>query len=410
MKICVQKFGGSSLALDKSRILVANRILGALERGYRVIVVVSAMGRMDEAYATDTLISLARATHNPPSPRNLDLLLSCGEIISAVILAETLNRLGQQAIALTGWQCGIVTDQNFGDARILSVKTDLLTQMLLEDKIPVVTGFQGYSVLGEVTTLGRGGSDTTAVALGAALDCEVVEIYTDVDGVKTADPRLIPDAPTLASITYHEIMELAHLGTKVIHPRAVEIAMEAGLELRILGIDGLGCGTIIKKGLRRRIEGKLVMDKIVTGIAQLSGRAHVKITGVEDFNKSPLTLTIFDVLAKKGISVDLIYVSPQLIAFIIEDKMSSLVRKVLTELGLNIIVDQGYAKVSVVGAGMHGVPGVMARVVRSLEQADVSIYQTTDSHANISCLVKENQLALAVRALFDEFELCKKGG
>lgn len=409
MKTCVQKFGGSSLISVKQRKQVVDRITRTINDGYQPVVVVSAMGRAKDPYATDTLIELVKEINSDPCLRNMDMLLSCGEIISAVVLAETLNQLGYTAVALTGWQSGIITDENFGNARILSVNTDLITKLLEEGKIPIVTGFQGCTLSGEVTTLGRGGSDTTAVALGAALSCDTVEIYTDVDGVKTADPRLIPDAPTISSITYQEIMELAHLGTRVIHPRAVEIAMEAGIELKILGLDQLSCGTIIRKGLSGRIDPKQISDRVVTGIAQITGCAHVKISGVEDFNKSHLTLIIFDILATKGVSVDLIYLSPKLIAFIIDDKMSALVREVLADLGLNIIVDLGYAKVSVVGAGMHGVPGVMARVVRSLDQANVPIYQTTDSHANISCLIKEKKLAAAVRALFDEFELSKEG-
>lgn len=409
MEFCVQKFGGSSLRSAAVRSQAAHKVIEKAQSGVHPVVVVSAMGRSGDVFATDSLIDLVKLANPDPSPQNLDLLLSCGEIISAVILAETIRQMGYQALAFTGWQAGILTDQSFGSARILSVDPEPLKKTASQGIISVVAGFQGWSSSGSITTLGRGGSDITAVALGAALDCETVEIYTDVDGVKTADPRLVPEAPTISSLTYSEVIELAHLGAKVVHPRAVEIAMEAGIELKILAADQDGFGTTITQSTGTRPDGRQIVDRVVTGIAHLPKRAHVRISGIEDFNKSAVTLEIFNLLAQNQISVDLIYLSPELIAFIVDDEKAELVKKVLADLGLNIIVEQGYAKVSVVGAGMHGVPGVMARVVRSLEQAAVPIYQTTDSHANISCLIKEKDLLPAVRALYDEFELSKEG-
>jgi len=409
MNFCVLKFGGSSLATPELRRLVAQRIIDKAASGCDPVVVVSAMGRAGDVYATDSLIGFIRSTNASPDPQNLDLLLSCGEIISAVVMAETLNQLGCRAQALTGGQAGIVTDQGFGSARIISIDPKAVIQACAQKVIPIIAGFQGQTSSGKVTTLGRGGSDITAVAIAAALDCPVVEIYTDVDGVKTADPRLIPDAPTIEELTYGEIIELAHLGAKVVHPRAVEIAMEAGIELRILSTVQGGLGTTITAGGGGKKRGTQIADRVVTGIAHLTRRAHVKISGPADFNESELTLQIFDLLARSHISIDLIYLSPQLIAFIIDDEKADLVKQVLAGLGLNITVENGYAKVSVVGAGMHGVPGVMARVVRSLEKADVPIFQTTDSHANISCLIREDDLLAAVRALFAEFELSKEG-
>lgn len=410
MEICVQKFGGSSLVSIQLRMQVVERVINSINAGCKPVIVVSAMGRNGDAYATDTLIALVNKVNSNPCLRNMDLLLNCGEIISSVVLAETLNKHKLTAVALTGWQCGVNTNQNYGNARIEYIDTGVIEQLLKEDKIPVVAGFQGYhNSSKEVTTLGRGGSDTTAVAIAAALGCKSCEIYTDVDGVKTADPCLVPNAPTLSSITYREVIELAHLGAKVIHPRAVEIAMEAGIELRIFAVNRSGVGTVISKSPVTK-DGKKISDRVVTGIAHLNSRAHVRVTGAEDFNRTDLTLDIFEKLADQNISLDFIYVSPDLIAFIIDDQMSELVKEVLAGLKLNITVDQGYAKVSVVGAGMHGVPGVMARVIRSLEKAGVPIYQTTDSHANISCLIKEKNLVVAVRALFDEFELCEEEG
>lgn len=411
MKTIVQKFGGSSLATPRLREQVIGHIKRARSEGYWPVVVVSAMGRKGDSYATDTLLELAKNIHSSPDSRNLDLLISCGEVISAVILAETLNKQGIAASVLTGWQSGIQTDEKFFDARILSIHPDRIEKMLRDNRIPVVTGFQGVTKGGDVTTLGRGGSDTTAVALGVVLEADLVEIYTDVDGVKAADPRLVPDAPTLKSITYREVAELAHLGAKVIHPRAVEIAMEQGIPLKVLSTDSSGEGTVIYHGVKEKSDGgERVGDRVVTGIAHLGDRAQVKIRGEHDFNKTGLALKIFDILARKGISVDLIYLSPDLIAFIVDVEKAADAREVLAPLGLNVTVEVGFAKVSVVGAGMHGVPGVMARVVSSLENAKIDIYQTTDSHANISCLVKEEDLPQAVRALYQEFRLNKEGG
>ncbi|MGB4141603.1 MAG: aspartate kinase [Limnochordia bacterium] len=409
MEFSVLKFGGSSLATEELRRLAAQRIIEKIKSGFVPVVVVSAMGRAGDSYSTDSLIDVIRRANPNPDPQNLDLMLSCGEIISAAVLAETLNQLGYRAQALTGWQAGIVTDQEFGSARIASIDPEAIIQACREQIIPVVAGFQGQTDSGRVTTLGRGGSDITAVAVAAALECPVVEIYTDVDGVKTVDPRLIPDAPTIKELTYGEIIELAHLGAKVVHPRAVEIAMEAGIELKILGTEQAGLGTTIAAGAGSKKRSVKITDRVVTGIAHLTRRAHVKISGQEDFNKSELTLRIFDLLARNQISIDLIYLSPQLIAFIIDEAKVDLVKQVLADLGLNTTVEKGYAKVSVVGAGMHGVPGLMARVVRSLERANVPIFQTTDSHANISCLIQEKDLLEAVRALYAEFELSKEG-
>lgn len=409
MKITVQKFGGSSLNANELREQVVKHIKVAISDGYAPVVVVSAIGRDGEPYATDTLIKLAKSISPTPDPSNLDLLLNCGEVISATLLVETLNQHGIAATALTGWQSGIITDKNYGRARVLSVDPSRVKQVLEAGQVCVVAGFQGVTSDGEITTLGRGGSDTTAVVIAAALQCQSVEIYTDVDGVKVADPHLVPNAPTLVSLDYHEIMEMAHLGTKVIHPRAVEIAMKSGIDLKILSTKA-GYGTLITNQAKGyEMSGEQIADRVVTGIANLGDRAHVKISGPVDFNQSPLKLRIFELLAQNKVSVDLIYLSPGLIAFIIDNEMSQLVKKVLADLGLNIIVEQGYAKVSIVGAGMHGVPGVMSRLVSSLTQVQVAIYQTTDSHANISCLIKETDLSVAVKALCDEFDLIKEG-
>jgi aspartate kinase len=272
--------------------------------------------------------------------------------------------------------------------------------------IPIVAGFQGVSEKGAVTTLGRGGSDTTAAVLGVVLKAERVEIFTDVDGIKTADPSLIPDAPTLQALSYREVVEMGHMGAKVLHPRAAEITMEEGIPLQIRSVVQSKGGTTIGRSAKSRaaFAGGEVTDRVVTGIAHLGKRAQVRIEG-SDFHRSNLGTQVFHLLAEAGVSVDLIHFSPERIAFVIDQAKVNTARTVLSPLGLHVKIKVGFAKVSVVGAGMHGVPGVMARVVGALEADGIPIYQTTDSHANISCLVLEEHMSRAVRALYKEFQL-----
>lgn len=405
MRIVVQKFGGSSLATSEMRAEALQRVSETVEAGLSPVVVVSAMGRQGDPYATDTLLNFVYHTNPEPDEANIDLLLSCGEIISASIFAEGLRKMRLPAAALTGWQCGIITDEVHLGARVTSVRAERLRELLEAGIVPVVAGFQGVTAGGKVTTLGRGGSDTTAAVLGVALKAERVEIFTDVDGIKTADPRLIPDAPTLKVMSYREVVEMAHMGSKVLHPRAAEISMEGGIPMQIRSVTHSAGGTLVGRQGQTSFVAEQVADRVVTGIAHLGKRAQVRITGASNFHSSGLGAKIFQMLAEAGVSVDLIYMSPDLIAFVIDQAKIETARRVLTPLGLSVKIEAGFAKVSVVGAGMHGVPGVMARVVNSLEQEGIPIYQTTDSHANISCLVLETHLQQAVKALYREFEL-----
>lgn len=405
MRIVVQKFGGSSLATSEMRAEALQRVSETVEAGLSPVVVVSAMGRQGDPYATDTLLNFIYHTNPEPDEANIDLLLSCGEIISASIFAEGLRKMRLPAAALTGWQCGIITDEVHLGARVTSVRAERLRELLEAGIVPVVAGFQGVTAGGKVTTLGRGGSDTTAAVLGVALKAERVEIFTDVDGIKTADPRLIPDASTLKVMSYREVVEMAHMGSKVLHPRAAEISMEGGIPMQIRSVTHSAGGTLVGRQGQTSFVAEQVADRVVTGIAHLGKRAQVRITGASNFHSSGLGAKIFQMLAEAGVSVDLIYMSPDLIAFVIDQAKIETARRVLTPLGLSVKIEAGFAKVSVVGAGMHGVPGVMARVVNSLEQEGIPIYQTTDSHANISCLVLETHLQQAVKALYREFEL-----
>jgi aspartate kinase len=318
-------------------------------------------------------------------------------------MAQTLKAKGYPAVALTGEQAGIVTDDHFGEARVVRVNTERLTEELAEGKIPVVTGFQGVTATGDITTLGRGGSDTSGAVLGVALQAELVEIYTDVDGVKTADPRLVPTAITREHMTYAEVVEMALLGAKVIHPRAVEIAREGRVPLKVRSTTGNGNGTLITDGQQSGKVGDLKNDRPVVGIAHVLGRAHIRLC-LQDVGPATIS-SVFRSLGDAGISVDMIQVSPEQIRVTIEDALSEKAHLVLEQLGFEPSISSGFAKVSVVGGGMHGVPGIMARVTGALFRAGVVIYQTADSHANISCLVQEKDATTALTALHEEFEL-----
>ncbi|HYH02064.1 MAG TPA: aspartate kinase, partial [Bacillota bacterium] len=357
MRIIVQKFGGTSVATPEGRFQVAARVKEALDRGLQVVVVVSAMGRFGQPYATDTLIRLVRDIEPQVEARELDLLMSCGEIISTVVMVQTLKTNGIEAAAFTGGQAGILTNHVFNNARIQEIKPAMLLGCLEEGKVAVVAGFQGMTASGEITTLGRGGSDTTGAALGVALKAEEVEIYTDVEGVMTADPRLVPQAKPLEVITYQEICEMAHLGAKVIHPRAVEIAMEGRIPLRIRSTFSQSKGTLITDGAPlNRIE--IRDDKHVTGLAHIAEMALVKIRSAMDINENGVAVRVFELMAEAGISVDMIQVAPNQIGFIIKQDLAERARQVLEGLALEVAVEAGYAKVAIIGTGMRGVPGV----------------------------------------------------
>ena len=276
MRILVQKFGGTSVSTAENRRLAAEKISHAIEEGFSPVVVISAMGRNGQPYATDTLIGVAREAHSLLSRRELDMMMGCGEIISAVVMASTLQNFGLDAIVLTGGQSGIITDNQFGHARILKVDPSRVRAELAVGKIPIVCGFQGVSAEGDLTTLGRGGSDTTASALGAALPAETIEIYTDVDGIMTADPRLVPHAHILDRISYAEVSQLAHQGAKVIHPRAVEFAMQKNIPLVVKSTFSNAPGTLITTSAQ--VEETCdagISDRVATGVTYVKKISQV---------------------------------------------------------------------------------------------------------------------------------------
>lgn len=398
MKILIQKFGGTSVASPHLRTAAANHVRIAVEQGYRVVVVVSAMGRTGDPYATDTLLS-AVAQRDPLDLRELDILLSCGEAISAVVFATELRAQSIETRVLSGAQAGIVTNEQFGDARILEVRAQRILEELEQSKVVVVMGFQGVTESGDVTTLGRGGSDTTATALGVALDAAYVDIFTDVDGIMTADPQVVSDATRLQHITYTEICNLAYQGAKVIHPRAVEIAMQRNIPIRVRRTQSLDEGTLVTHSVGT-LEVMGVSDRFVTGIAHTANVTQILLVGPDLDAKN-----VFRLMAYNGISVDFISVAPDRIAYTVKNAAAERTIVILEQAGFAPRVTRDCAKVAVVGAGIAGVPGIMATIVNALANEGISILQSADSHTTIWCLVNGRMMVQAVQALHSAFEL-----
>lgn len=404
MGIIVQKFGGTSVATSEVRQLAVKKIQDAYDNGFSPVVVVSAMGRKGECYATDTFIDLAQATYKNIASRELDQILYCGEMISAVIMTGTLQAAGFDAIMLTGGQAGIITDNNFQNARILKVDPSRILSLVKCGKIPVVCGFQGVTADYEFTTLGRGGSDTTAAALGAALNADMIEIYTDVDGIMTADPRIVTTAKILDCISYGEVCQLAHQGAKVIHPRAVEIAMQKNIPLVVKSTFSNAPGTLITNIIQGNTEETAVNDRIATGVTFIKNIAQIKIS-LHDSNSNTASFNIFKSMSDNGISVDLINVHPGQIMFTVAENLAEKATLKLHEFGCDVKTTLGCAKVSVVGGGINGVPGVMANFVEALALNNIPILQTVDSHTSISVLIEKSFVELAVTALHEKFNL-----
>ncbi|WP_239616951.1 aspartate kinase [Cohnella mopanensis] len=402
MDLIVQKFGGTSLSDDQSRRHVLRHIIREHEAGNSLVIVVSAMGRSGEPYATDSLLHLVQLNGNSLPARERDLLLSCGELISASVLCSLLNTEGIPSVTLTGGQAGILTDDRFGSARITEIKTERIHKHLSEGLVVIVTGFQGMTSEGEITTLGRGGSDTSATALGAALSAKVVDIYTDVDGILTADPRWVSNARPLSSVSYEEICNMAQNGAKVIHPRAVEIAMKAGIPVRVRSTFSDSEGTLVTHAQALRNQG-IWHDRTVTGLAHVR---HVTQLGVVNHNgPADLQLKVFRAMASHGISVDFINVMPTGVHYTVSENDTHKAIHLLHELGFEPHVREGCAKVSVIGGGMNGEPGVMAIIVEALSDSGIPILQSADSNTTIWVLISEEDLAKALQALHTAFGL-----
>ncbi|SHF52822.1 aspartate kinase [Ornithinibacillus halophilus] len=406
MQVIVQKFGGTSVQSEESRKHVIKHIRQALtkDKDSKVVVVVSALGRKPKPYATDSLLQLVDYPTNYNSKRELDLLMSCGETIASVVLSNELKKHNISSMALTGAQAGIVTNNEFNHAKINHINQDRIFKEFKDFDVIVVAGFQGQTEDGEITTIGRGGSDTTATALGVALQAKRVEIFTDVNGIMTADPRVVKNAKPLNVITYDEISHLAYHGAKVIHPRAVEFAMQAKIPLRIRSTYEEDGGTIVTSGKSYQRKRPL-NDRVVTGIAHQSELTQIRIQTKEEAYR--LQSEVFKAMADAGISVDFINISSTEVNYTIPQHVTTKAVEILNELGFYPEVLKECAKVSVVGAGMTGIPGVASKIVQSLTDADIQILQSADSFTTIWVLIYEKDLFKAVNSLHDAFELSK---
>lgn len=404
MALIVQKYGGSSVA-DADKIKnVARRVAQTREQGNMVVVVVSAMGG-----TTDNLIALAQQITDQPDKRELDVLQSTGEIVSSTLLAMALRSLGQEAISLSGAQAGIRTDATHSRARILAIEPHRIVKELEQGKIVIVAGFQGITSDMDVTTLGRGASDLTAVALAARLRADICQIYTDVEGVYTADPHLVPEARKLKEISYEEMLELASYGAKVMQSRSVELGAVYGVPILVASSFTANPGTLIHGGVSMEIRNK------VSGIAHDANVAKITIIGVPD--RPGIAAAIFDPLARANISVDTIVQNASVnkitdLTFTVARNdlaaAMGIVEPVCKAIGAKECVsDSNLGKVSIIGAGMQTTPGYAARMFKALYEKDINIELITTSEIRITCIIDEKKIADAVRTLHKAFELEK---
>ncbi|CAN2245347.1 aspartate kinase [Candidatus Planktophila dulcis] len=408
MGLIVQKFGGSSVADAEGMKRVAARIVATKKAGNQVVVVVSAMGD-----TTDELIELANAVTPIPQGRELDMLLTAGERISMAVLAMAINNLGFEALSFTGSQAGVITDSVHGKARIIDVTPGRIREAIDSGAIAIVAGFQGISQdTKDITTLGRGGSDTTAVALAAALDADVCEIYTDVDGVFSADPRVVPAARKLKTVTYEEMLELAAAGAKVLHLRCVEFARRFNLPIHVRSSFSPNEGTWV---VENHPEGGTMEQAIISGVAHDKSEAKVTIVGVPD--RTGIAARIFQAIADNDINVDMIVQNVSAAATGLTDisftvsktegqKATGVLQRIQGEVGFaSIIYDDTIGKLSLVGAGMRSHPGVTATFFASMADAGVNIEMISTSEIRISVIVREADVERAAKAAHSAFGL-----
>jgi len=404
-QLIVQKYGGSSVADPEKIKSVARRIAASAALGHRLVVVVSAMGK-----TTDGLVALAQAITTTPDPREMDMVLSTGEQVTIGLLAMALQSLGQPACSFTGSQVGVVTDGVHTSARIRRITAERIHAALDSGKVVVVAGFQGMTDSGDITTLGRGGSDLTGVALAAALKADVCEIFTDVDGVYTADPNVVPDARKLARVSYDEMLEMAALGAKVLQARSVEFAKKFGVPVHVRSTFKPDPGTMVTR------EDHSMEDAVVTGITHDRGQAKLSILRVPD--RPGIASQVFGGLAKQNIVVDMIVQNigrdgSTDISFTLpradRQRAESALAGVATEIGAaGVVADDRIAKVSIVGVGMRSHSGVAARVFATLSNENINIQMISTSEIAVSCVIEDKYAELAVRSLHDAFELGKE--
>lgn len=404
MALIVQKYGGSSVVNSQKIMNVAQRVIETKNKGNDVIVVLSAMGD-----TTDELINLAQGITKLPPRREMDALISTGEQISISLLAMAIMEKGVSAVSLTGQQVGIITDSMHTKAKIVSVNKERMQKEIEKSKVIVVAGFQGVDDNNDITTLGRGGSDTTAVAVAAALGADICEIYTDVDGVYTADPRTVLNAEKLQEISYDEMLELASVGAGVLNPRSVECAKLHGVELHVLSSFNKNTGTLVREG------NKLEKKVIVRGVAKDDHIARIAIKGVPD--KPGIAYRVCDVLSKDGINIDMIIQSINTerfndMLFTINrddlDRAVKILGTLVGEIGAkDFAADSNVAKISIVGAGIASTPGVATKMFQAFFEKGINIQAISTSELKISCIISRDRIDDAMRAVHDKFILSK---
>lgn len=404
--IIVQKFGGSSVANPDRIKEVAKRVVGYYDKGYSIVVVVSALGD-----TTDELIALAAQITNEPPEREMDMLMATGEQISCALLAMAIETLGYEAIAFTGGQVKIITDTSHTRAKIISIDDKRIREELKKGQIVIVAGFQGITKKDDITTLGRGGSDLTAVALAKTLKAKLCEIYTDVDGIFSADPRIERNAKKIHTITYDEMLELASLGAQVMQSRSIEVAKRFGIPIHVRSSFTREEGTMITK------ETGKMESVVVRGITFNKKEAKVTVCNVPD--RPGIAAKIFEELSKGGINIDMIvqnvsHTRQTDISFTVpkgdSKKAIKLTKAVAKKIRAgDVLLDRNIARVSVVGVGMKSNPGVAAKMFKSLAENKINIEMISTSEISISCIIKKSQANLAVKALHKKFGLQKKG-
>lgn len=404
MALVVQKYGGTSVGTVERIKNVANRIIKTVNAGNQVVVVVSAMGK-----TTDDLVQLANEITGTPSKREMDMLLTTGEQVTISLLSMALQQKGHEAVSLTGWQAGVKTECLHGNARIIDIDSERINKELKDGKIVIVAGFQGVSEDAEITTLGRGGSDTSAVALAAVLKAKKCSIYTDVTGVFTTDPRLVSQARKLAAISYDEMLEMANLGAGVLHPRAVEFAKNYNVELEVCSSLVEEPGTVVEE------EPSMETNLIVRGIAFESNVTKVTLEGLP--NEMTTLSNVFTTLAENGINVDIIIqnakgVATTNISFSIDtaflDETIAVLENNKSKIQFSEISSVGgLSKVSIIGSGMISNPGVAAKMFKSLADQGIMIKMVSTSEIKVSTVIPQEHMVTAVETLHDVFELSK---
>jgi aspartate kinase len=404
MALIVQKYGGTSVAGPERIKKVARRIIMTKKKGNRVVIVVSAPGD-----TTDRLIETAQQITDSPPDREMDMLLATGEQMSIALLAMAIDALGEKVVSLTGGQVGIFTDETFTKARIKKINTKKIEKELNKDRIVIVAGFQGITANRDITTLGRGGSDLTAVALASVLRADRCEVYTDVSGVYTADPRIVPDAKKIDRISYDEMMELASLGAQVMVSRSIEVAKKFNVDIHVKSSFNDEEGTVITREVSR------MEEVVVSGVTYDKDQAKVAITDVPD--RPGIAARIFSALAEGNINVDMIIQSSAEggindISFTVNrgdlKKTLGIMNKVKQEIGAReVVYDDGVAKVSIVGVGMKSHSGVASKMFSALAEENINIEMISTSEIKISCVIKEKDTEKAVRAIHRKFGLGK---